>query len=140
MGSKNSTNRTAAQTETAYFWADGNTTSAISGHFNQIAQKVIPANTPLIDVARVFAQANVASFDASVAGWVVKYKYLNWRPVTAIRQGDGSPANAAYGTPHGRPNWQPPRTRNMLPATSTLRLPLPRCWPPSSAPMLSALL
>ena len=95
-GVKGSPIRNQYQTDTAYFWADGATTSAITGHFNTIAQKVIPASTPLDKVAEIFAQVNVAAFDASIAGWAVKYKYLFWRPITAIRQGDGVAANAQY--------------------------------------------
>lgn len=103
FGVKNSTVRSQYQTDTAYFWADGATTSAITGHFNQIAQKVLPATLTLEQVAAAYAKGNVAAFDASVAGWAVKYKYLFWRPISAIRQGDGVPANAAYVDA----NWNP---------------------------------
>lgn len=96
LGAKGSPARNPTQNDTIYFWVDGATTSAITGHFNTIAQTVLPSSLPLETAAEAFAKANVAAFDASIAGWAVKYKYLFWRPITAIRQGDGTPANAPY--------------------------------------------
>ena len=40
LGALNSTTRTAYQTQTAYFWADGGGTSTPPGHWNEIAQVV----------------------------------------------------------------------------------------------------
>jgi PAP2 superfamily len=57
----------------------------------------------LIQNARLFALANLAMADASIAAWYTKYTYNFWRPVTAIRDGasDGNPNTQAD------PNWTP---------------------------------
>ena len=53
----------------------------------------------LSENAHLFAVLNVAMVDAITACWDSKYRYLSWRPVTAIR------AAAAPGDPDS--NWQP---------------------------------
>ena len=78
-------------------------TSTVTGHWNQIAQAVLPANISTAEAALLFARLNAAVWDASIAGWGVKYNVLFWRPITAIRQGDGNAANAAYVDA----NWTP---------------------------------
>ncbi|MFM6077155.1 MAG: hypothetical protein ACKPCI_01345, partial [Dolichospermum sp.] len=53
LGSKNSTNRTAEQTQIAKFWADGAGTFTPPGHWNQIAQNVAATKgNSLVDNAR----------------------------------------------------------------------------------------
>ena len=47
----------------------------------------------------LFAVLNVALADAIIACWDSKYRYISWRPVTAIR------ADAAPGDPDA--NWRP---------------------------------
>jgi hypothetical protein len=48
----------------------------------------------LVQNARLFALLNVAMADAAIAAWDAKYFFHQWRPVTAIRNGDidGNPA------------------------------------------------
>lgn len=57
----------------------------MTGHFNQIAQAVLPSNISVYDTALLYSKLNAAVWDASIAGWAAKYKYLFWRPITAIR-------------------------------------------------------
>ncbi|KAI3430211.1 hypothetical protein D9Q98_004809 [Chlorella vulgaris] len=90
LGRKASTTRSTQQTDTANFWADGNLTSAVSGHWNQIAQAVLPPSTSTLRAALLFAQLNAAQWDASIAAYRQKYADKFWRPITAINQGDAS--------------------------------------------------
>ncbi|PSC69336.1 acid phosphatase Vanadium-dependent haloperoxidase [Micractinium conductrix] len=111
LGKKESTTRTAYQSDTARFWADGPAladpcyllspsslaaTSSVAGHFNQIAQALLPSTFSTRATALLFAQLNAATWDASIAAYKAKYVQPFWRPITAIRQGDGSASNSAY--------------------------------------------
>jgi hypothetical protein len=60
-------------------------TSTVNGHFYKIAKQLLPNNTSLLDTAALFARLGVAQFDSNVVGWYIKFYYLFWRPVTAIR-------------------------------------------------------
>jgi hypothetical protein len=99
MGAKNSTARTKEQTAVARFWL-------ISGIVtdNAAARQVAVAKaTSVADNARIFALLNMAGADAYIACWEAKYRYHNWRPVTAIRNA------ASTGNPAlvGEPAWEP---------------------------------
>ena len=59
-------------------------TSAINGHWLTISYSVLPANLSLYDSAKVFAGTTCSMFDASIVTWIVKYRELFWRPITAI--------------------------------------------------------
>jgi hypothetical protein len=98
-GAANSRRRTPRQTETARFWELLGTPA-----WNQIA-RALAANRamPLAERARVFAQLNMAMFDAYLAVFESKYHYNFWRPVTAIRNGDQD-GNDATGRD---PTWRP---------------------------------
>lgn len=147
VGRNDSSNRTQEQTDTARFWADGNSewrggggeidevgrvdhghatpdmqcmphrhsllafcpsvgcslptskalpatllnpplpaaTSAVSGHFNQIAQVLLSPNATVEEAALLFAVLNAAQWDASIAGYTAKYAQPSWRPITAIK-------------------------------------------------------
>ncbi|KAF8062070.1 hypothetical protein HT031_004330 [Scenedesmus sp. PABB004] len=87
LGGANSPDRSEYNTGSAWFWADGANTSAITGHWIDIAREVLPSDFSLKDTALYFARAAAATYDASIAGWKVKYSTLHWRPVTAITQG-----------------------------------------------------
>src|ERR1035438_1934438 len=64
----------------------------------------IPITTPLpIQIATLFALLNVAMADAGIACWDGKYRYVFWRPITAIRGGDTD--NNAATDPD--PAWTP---------------------------------
>jgi len=95
MGSLTSTSRSSEQTEVALFWAL-NTALA----WDRIAvQLSVARGLSLTENARLFEVLNVSMVDAIIACWDSKYRYLSWRPVTAIR------AAAPPGDPDS--NWQP---------------------------------
>ncbi len=91
LGRFNSTTRTAAQTQIAWFWAnDLNGTYKPPGqlleHTRIVAQQRGLASG--LDVARLFARASLALADAGIAAWDMKYRTSIdlWRPQTAIQQ------------------------------------------------------
>jgi hypothetical protein len=99
LGAKNSTKRTAQQTEDARFWLLVGPRAA-----NPLPRQVVIAkNMDLLDSARFMALVSVATVDAIIAVFDAKYKYEFWRPITAIRNGDidGNPATERDAT------WQP---------------------------------
>jgi hypothetical protein len=101
LGSLNSPDRTADQTQVALLWR------APLPHFqiwNRVAQDVAAAHdTTLVESARLFAQLNMAINDGLETSFESKYHYALWRPVEAIRRADedGNPATAAD------PGWTP---------------------------------
>jgi hypothetical protein len=103
LGARDSTTRTAEQTEIARFWAGGPGTFTSGGYWNQIAQDVATRHgNSLAENARLFALLNVAQADAYFTVWDAKYTYNFWRPVTAIRADtDGNPDTSPD------PGWTP---------------------------------
>ncbi len=94
-GAVNSTVRTAAQTQVARIWAGGPGTATPPGQWNMIAQDLaVSQGNSLYENARMFAMLNVSLADAAICAWDGKYEFDYWRPVTAIRNGDGD-SNAA---------------------------------------------
>jgi hypothetical protein len=84
LGGKNSTQRTAEQTEIARFWEATNPVV-----YAPVAYSV--ANMPGRDAianARLLAVVAMAADDAMSAIFDAKYTYGFWRPVSAIRNGD----------------------------------------------------
>ena len=74
----------------ALFWA-GNTPV----FWDRIAAQVAASRSlTLSQNAHLFAQINIAMADGGFAFFDTKYRYLFWRPITAIREGgaDGNPA------------------------------------------------
>jgi len=95
MGILSSLTRTSDQTEFALFWAL-NTPLA----WNRIAAQIAAARgLTLTENAHLFALLNVTLSDVLIACWDVKYRYVFWRPITAIRAGL-TPADAD-------PLWEP---------------------------------
>lgn len=89
LGRDTSATRTADQTEIAKFWAAGGGTATPPGMWNNIAQNVsAAANTSFESNLRLFSVLNLATADAAVAAWDMKYTYDYFRPVTAINQTD----------------------------------------------------
>jgi hypothetical protein len=84
LGAKNSSQRTARQTEDARFWL---LTGPLSTHplHRQIALR---KEMSVIDSARFMTVVTAAEADAMIAVLDAKYKYAFWRPITAIRNGD----------------------------------------------------
>jgi hypothetical protein len=99
VGAKNSTTRTAEQTELANFYSD-NLFLLMERTLRGIVDTY--ANN-LGESARVMALANVAVADALISSWDSKIRYNFWRPITAIREGanDGNPGTAPD------PAWEP---------------------------------
>src|SRR5215472_12685966 len=99
LGAKNSTNRTARQTEDARFWLLVGPRA-----YNPLPRQIVIAkNMDLLDSARFMALFSVAAVDAVIAVFDAKYEYEFWRPITATRNGDidGNPATERDAT------WQP---------------------------------
>ena len=94
LGAKNSTQRTPEQTAIARFWEA--TAPAV---YWPVARSV--ATAPGRDVtenARLLAVAAMAMDDALIAVFDAKYAYNLWRPITAIRNGEGDARD---------PSWTP---------------------------------
>jgi PAP2 superfamily len=107
MGSRNSTKRTAEQTDIGRFWF---LTGART--YNPIVQQVAVAKGfDIVDNARLFALVALAGMDAYIAVFDAKYHYNFWRPITAIRNADQT-GNSA--TPRD-PSWLPLGTTPMHP-------------------------
>jgi hypothetical protein len=99
MGIYTGSSRSADQSELALFWA-GNTPL----YWNRIASQISAShNMSLRANAHLFALLNLSMADAGIACWDAKYRYVFWRPITAIRLGD-TDGNA--GTDPD-PNWVP---------------------------------
>jgi hypothetical protein len=98
IGSKTSTRRSVAQTETARFWL----MTGPQAYHPLARQMIDERHLSLIDSARFMALYAVALTDAYIAVFDAKYHYEFWRPVTAIRNADlnGNPATERD------PNWQ----------------------------------
>jgi membrane-associated phospholipid phosphatase len=99
MGAFSSPGRSADQSELSLFWA-GNTAL----YWNRIASQIsVSRGLSLTANAHLFALLNVSMADAAIACWDSKYRYVFWRPITAIRQGDmdGNPSTDPD------PNWTP---------------------------------
>lgn len=90
IGAKNSTVRTADQTEIGIFWAyDRIYTGSPVALYNQIVHTLaVQEGNTLEANARLFAVANIAMADAGLCSWDCKNIEDFWRPITAIRYGD----------------------------------------------------
>ena len=83
MGIFSGSGRTPDESELALFWA-GNTPL----YWNRIAAQLAAARQwSLTENAHLFALLNVTIADAAIACWDGKYRYVFWRPITAIRAG-----------------------------------------------------
>lgn len=84
LGSRNSTARTAEQSEIARFWE-----FSLPSIYHGVARSVaaMPGRDTLRN-ARLFAAMAQAMDDAMISVFDAKYHYNFWRPVTAIRNAD----------------------------------------------------
>jgi PAP2 superfamily len=99
MGVYTGSLRSDDQSELSLFWA-GNTPL----YWNRIASQVSASRSlSLTDNAHLFALLNLAMADAAIACWDSKYRYVFWRPITAIRGGD-TDGNASTDPD---PGWTP---------------------------------
>jgi hypothetical protein len=105
LGAKDSTTRTARQTQIADFWGyDVAGVGPPPVFYNQITQQVASElHNSFDENARLFALVNVALADAGIVTWDAKYLYNLWRPVTSIplANQDGNSATSPDQ------NWQP---------------------------------
>jgi len=116
LGAKNSTVRTADQTDIGIFWGyDAQPGLCAPVRFyNQIAEVLAKqqGNTE-IQNARFFALINVAMADGAITCWNDKYNYDLWRPITAIRENDPGTGPTGLGSQNpyligqGDPTWEP---------------------------------
>jgi hypothetical protein len=112
LGEKNSTKRTARQTEDARFWL---TAGPLSTHSME-RQIVIGKNMSVSDSAHFMAMVSVAEADAIQSVYEAKYHYQFWRPITAIRNGD------IDGNPETDPNMGADRRHAIAPGVSVCAL------------------
>ena len=99
IGSRNSSRRTAEQTNIGRFWFQTGPRT-----YNPIVKQIALARKmDVVDCARLFALSSIAGVDAFIAVFDAKYTYNLWRPVTAIRNADLT-SNAA--TPREE-SWTP---------------------------------
>jgi hypothetical protein len=99
IGSRNSSKRTAEQTNIGRFWFQTGPRT-----YNPIVKQIAMARKmDVVDCARLFALSSIAGVDAFIAVFDAKYTYNLWRPVTAIRNADLT-SNAA--TPREE-SWTP---------------------------------
>lgn len=79
--------RSADQSELALFWA-GNTPL----YWIRIASQIsAEQQLTLSENAHLFALLNLAMADAGIACWDAKYRFVLWRPITAVREGSIDP-------------------------------------------------
>jgi len=83
VGARNSVTRTPAQTEIARFWE----ATAPTIHYPVVRSANAPGRG-MTQNARLLAVAGEAMDDALIAVFDAKYRYMFWRPFTAIRNGD----------------------------------------------------
>jgi PAP2 superfamily/RTX calcium-binding nonapeptide repeat (4 copies) len=121
LGSKDSTTRTADQTEIALFWNDPQGTFLPPGHWNQIAEQASLRNDyTLSENAHLFAKLNIAIADALIAGWDSKTFYDFWRPDTAIEKADTDSNPVTTGDPAWTPLLITPPFQEYVSAHSTV--------------------
>lgn len=84
MGAKAGSARSAEQTEIARFWE----LTGAATYFPIVRQLSAAKRLDVLENARLFALAAMATADAFIAVFDAKYTYNFWRPVTAIRNGD----------------------------------------------------
>lgn len=98
-GPKSVSTRTATDEMKGIFWAYDGVPSLCAPPtlYNQVVRAVLDDESTKkedIDfVSRLFALANVAMADAAIAAWDSKYFHQVARPVTYIRDTDGSPSD-----------------------------------------------
>ncbi len=85
--------------DVARFWSGNGTL-----YWNRIATQLAAArHRTLVENAHLFAVLHIAMADSSIAAWDAKYRYVFWRPVTAISSLDDD-GNASTDPD---PSWTP---------------------------------
>ncbi|MDB5333912.1 MAG: hypothetical protein JWP03_5063 [Phycisphaerales bacterium] len=90
LGAKDSTVRTADQTQIGIFWAyDRPGMGSPLMMYDEAAMTIAQQkHNTMHQNARMFALLGIAEADAGFAAWDAKYVYDFWRPITAIRNAD----------------------------------------------------
>ncbi|KAF2744986.1 acid phosphatase/Vanadium-dependent haloperoxidase [Sporormia fimetaria CBS 119925] len=101
VGARNSTVRTATETETAYYWREPSVTQW-TRFANAVVSDSLKEN--VVKSAKVYAQFYYAFANAGIASFYIKYRDNAWRPVTAIRYPEKF---LASGRTVYDPNWTP---------------------------------
>lgn len=86
VGALDSTVRTAHQTDVGRFWAQ----TSLNGFTGALRAALHPTRR-LSERVRLVALFHAVTVDAQIAVYAAKYRYLRWRPVTAIRTGTIDP-------------------------------------------------
>ncbi|WP_428329574.1 vanadium-dependent haloperoxidase [Mucilaginibacter sp.] len=96
IGADKSTKRTEDQTHIAQFYKQDAELTV-----NEAARELAEShNTSLEKTALIFVLVDIAEADARIVIWGTKYKYLAWRPVTALNaEADGSVKDYTKWTP-----------------------------------------
>ncbi len=106
LGAKNSTFRSADQTEIGIFWSyDGSPKLGTPPRlYNQIVRIIASQmRNSEVENARLFALANLAMGDAGICCWNSKYNYQFWRPIIGIRNAAMTGNSATVADP----TWEP---------------------------------
>jgi hypothetical protein len=88
LGSLNSTERTPEQTDVARFWSQ----TSLGGFTPILRATITGAGRPVAPRVKVVHVFHEVTTDAQIAVYASKYKYLRWRPVTALTTDDKNPA------------------------------------------------
>ena len=98
IGRATGSTRTQAQTDAASYWGLTNATATVASALRSVGDT---QGGTVADHARMFASAYTSVADAVIVTWRDKARYVFWRPITAIQQGeaDGNPAT------EGEPAW-----------------------------------
>jgi hypothetical protein len=99
LGRKDSAQRTAEQTDVAYFWSE----HAYPFWIRNLTDLATAKNLSVRDTARFLAMSFTSAHDALIAGFAAKYHFRAWRPRTAIPQAEAD-GNAATAPD---PAWTP---------------------------------
>jgi hypothetical protein len=99
LGAKHSATRTRDQTDAARLWI---ATTVVTDN-DAARQLSTHKGLSVLENARLFALLNMAGADALIACWEAKYRYLYWRPVTAIPNADSAGNSGITADPA----WEP---------------------------------
>jgi hypothetical protein len=103
VGGRESSTRTADQTDAAIFWQE-HAYSLYNRAFRTLAADDHLSNA---DTARMLAMTNLAGADAAIGCWHEKYRWNFWRPITAIREADTDGNRATTADPNWLPLFDP---------------------------------
>ncbi|MCW2778202.1 MAG: cpo, partial [Frankiales bacterium] len=87
VGSASSTVRTAAQTDLARFWSQ----TSVGGFTDLLRPVTADAARDLPRAVHLVAVFHEVTADVQITLYAAKYRYLRWRPVTALRTEDADP-------------------------------------------------